>query len=433
MSVRVAVTGMGIIAPIGVGVEAYWKAALAGTSGTRIIRHFDATGLPSQVAATVEDEAAVARLREALGLGPAEGRNSLFAMGAAQMAVDDAGLGAQDLAGPRVGVYLGTSGGRFDVLQTGEIAFRARAGGGDGPVPLRAYVGEYGRAVGPGRFVELLPHTVTCRIARRYGVTGPSLTIQTACTSGAQAIGEACRAIRRGTVDVAICGGSECIVSAIEMQMFCLLGVLSRNNERPSQASRPFDANRDGFVLGEGAGILILERLDLARARGARLWGELLGYGTSCDAYRITDEPPDGRGAVQAMRRALEDAGLPPEAVDYVNAHGTSTPMNDQVETLAIKRALGEHARRTPVSSTKSMVGHSISAAGAVELITCLLAIRDQVVPPTINYAHPDPACDLDYVPNVARPSPVRVALSNSFGFGGQNDCLLVGQLRDGG
>jgi 3-oxoacyl-[acyl-carrier-protein] synthase II len=311
-----------------------------------------------------------------------------------------------------------------------EVAYRSRANNG-GQIDASAYVREYCSSFTGQSILRLFPQYVTARIASRYRITGPSCTIQTACTSSAQAIGEALRAIQRGAVDAAIAGGSEFIVSPIEVQIFCLLGALSRRNNDPERASRPFDAQRDGFVLGEGAGVMVLERLDKALERGAPLLAELAGYGTSCDAYRLTDEPPDGRGAVLAMRRALEDAGLAPDAVDYINAHGTSTLMNDKVETAAIKTVFGQRAYEIPVSSTKSMIGHTISAAGAIELITCVLALRDQVVPPTINYEYPDPECDLDYVSNRARPACVRSALSNSFGFGGHNDCLIVKRLAE--
>jgi 3-oxoacyl-[acyl-carrier-protein] synthase II len=232
-------------------------------------------------------------------------------------------------------------------------------------------------------------------------------------------------------MDRAVCGGAECIVSPNQMVMFSLLGVLSTRNGEPERASRPFDAKRDGFVLGEGSGVLVLERMDLARERGAEVLCEVAGYGTSCDAYRLTDEDPEGRGAVLAMERALESAGIGPADVDYINAHGTSTPMNDRVETAAIKGLFGKRAYAVPVSSTKSMVGHTVSAAGAIEAISCALAIRDQVLPPTINYEFPDPECDLDYVPNAARSARVDVALSNSFGFGGHNDCLVFRRVAE--
>ena len=273
---------------------------------------------------------------------------------------------------------------------------------------------------------RFLPQYATALLARELDVLGPVTTINTACTSSAHALGEALRAVQFGKVDMAIAGGSECIVSHIGFRIFSPLGVLSRRNDHPEMASRPFDAERDGFVLGEGAGFLVVEAAESARRRGATILAELAGYGTSCDAYRITDEALDGRGAILAMRRALADACLAVEEIDYINAHGTSTPMNDRIETLAIKTVFGQRAFQIPVSSIKSMIGHTISAAGAIEAITCVLALRDQVVPPTINYEFPDPDCDLDYVPSRAREVALKAVLSNSFGFGGHNDCLVV-------
>ncbi|HEX7548505.1 MAG TPA: beta-ketoacyl-[acyl-carrier-protein] synthase family protein, partial [Candidatus Methylomirabilis sp.] len=272
---------------------------------------------------------------------------------------------------------------------------------------------------------RLLPHFATSGLAQMYHASGPLCTIQTACTSSAQAIGEAFRSIRFGKIDRAVCGGAECVVSPSHMLMFSLLGVLSVRNDAPERASRPFDAKRDGFVLGEGSAVLTLERMDLAEERGAPILCEIAGYGTSCDAYRLTDEDPEGRGAILAMERALAAAGLGPADVDYINAHGTSTQMNDRVETVAIKTLFGKRAYDVPVSSIKSMLGHAVSAAGAIEAVACILALRDQMLPPTINQEFPDPQCDLDYVPNRTRPARVRVALSNSFGFGGHNDCLI--------
>jgi 3-oxoacyl-[acyl-carrier-protein] synthase II len=305
-----------------------------------------------------------------------------------------------------------------------EVAYRSRNDGASEILPS-AFFERYCREFRGHQLSRLLPHHATVRLARMYGALGPTCTIQTACTSSAQAIGESFRMIRRGTVDRAICGGAECIVSPNHMLMFALLGVLSTRNDAPTRASRPFDSGRDGFVLGEGSAVLTLERMDLAQRRGAPILCELLGYGTSCDAYRLTDEEPEGRGAIAAMQRALEAAGLTPDDVDYINAHGTSTQMNDRVETLAVKTLLGQRAHRVPVSSIKSMLGHAVSAAGAIEAVACALALRDQVVPPTINLEDPDPQCDLDYVPNAARNARVDVALSNSFGFGGHNDCLV--------
>lgn len=421
---RVVVTGIGVITPIGIGVDDYWKAALAGASGSGLIAHFDPAGLPSQMAAVVREEQEIEKLRSWLGADPEESRVALFALAAARMA-SEASYWDSCYGKDRLGIFLGTSGERVDLRRMAEIAYRSRAGNGR-EIPAAAYVKEYCRSLGGNFVLRLFPQYVTALVAGSLGITGSSSTIQTACTSSAQAVGEALRAIQRGAVDAAISGGSECIVSPIEMQLFCLLGALSRRNGEPARASRPFDAERDGFVLGEGAGILVLERLDRAVERSAPILAELAGYGTSCDAYRVTDEAPDGRGAILAMRRALEDAHLSPNQIGYVNAHGTSTAMNDRVETLAIKTVFGKRAYEIPVSSTKSMIGHTISAAGAIELITCVLALRDQMVPPTINYEFPDPECDLDYVPNRARQGRLEAVLSNSFGFGGHNDCLVV-------
>ena len=421
---RVVVTGVGVITPIGIGVENYWKAALAGASGSRLITHFDPAGLPSRMAAVVREEEELQRVRSRLGVDAEESRVAFFALAAASMAAEGCAWGSY-YRSDRLGIFVGTSGGRVDLQRMAEIAYRSRAENGR-EISVPAYIKEYCKNLNGNFVLRLFPQYVTALVAGRFGITGSSSTIQTACTSSAQAVGEALRAIQRGSVDAALSGGSECIVSPIELQLFCLLGALSRRNGEPERASRPFDAERDGFVLGEGAGVLVLERLDHALERKAQILAELAGYGTSCDAYRVTDEAPDGRGAILAMRRALEDACLPPEEIDYVNAHGTSTPMNDRVETLAIKAVFGTHAHKLAVSSTKSMIGHTISAAGAIELTTCVLALRDQMIPPTINYEYPDPECDLDYVPNHARTGKLEAVLSNSFGFGGHNDCLVV-------
>lgn len=421
---RVVVTGVGVITPIGIGVENYWKAALDGASGSRLITHFDPAGLPSQMAAVVSEEKELQRVRSRLGVDPDESRVAFFALAAASMAAEGCAWGSY-YRSDRLGIFVGTSGGRVDLRRMAEIAYRSRAENGR-EISVPAYIKDYCKNLNGNFVLRLFPQYVTALVAGRFGITGSSSTIQTACTSSAQAVGEALRAIQRGSVDAALSGGSECIVSPIELQLFCLLGALSRRNGEPERASRPFDAERDGFVLGEGAGVLVLERLDHALERRAPILAELAGYGTSCDAYRVTDEAPDGRGAILAMRRALEDACLPPEEIDYVNAHGTSTPMNDRVETLAIKAVFGKHAHKLAVSSTKSMIGHTISAAGAIELTTCVLALRDQMIPPTINYEYPDPECDLDYVPNHARTGKLEAVLSNSFGFGGHNDCLVV-------
>jgi len=417
------VTGLDVVTSIGVGADAFWKAVLAGTSGVRRITHFDPEGLPTQVAATLAGPALLAELRAESGLDAHEPRSVVVGVRAAHGAVAAAGAAAS-LASPRAGVYVGTAGERQDLRDLGAVAYASRDGAGR--VTPSGFARELARRVAKERWYRACPQYLTARLAGLFGVAGPSATIQTACTSSAQALGEAARAIRRGTVDVALAGGAECIVSPIEVQLFCLLGVMSRQNAAPETASRPFDARRDGFVMGEGAAFLVLEEAGHARARGAAPLAELAGYGTSCDAYRITDEAPDGRGAIRAMERALADAGLTPADVDYVNAHGTSTPMNDRVETAAIRAVFGRDAARLLVSSTKSMIGHTISAAGAIELATTVLALRDQVAPPTINYRVPDPECDLNYVPDRAVAMRIRAAISNSFGFGGHNDCLCV-------
>ena len=422
---RVVVTGMDVVTPIGVGLEAFWKAALAGTSGVRRIAHFDPHGLPTQIGAALTDQALLDALRDEAGLDAHEPRVVVVGVRAGRGAVLQAGA-ATAMRGRRAGVFVGTSGERIDLRQMGVMAYASRAE--DGTITPGSFAREFARRVRTDRLERTLPQYLTARLAGMFGAEGPSGTVQTACTSSAQAIGEALRTIRRGAIDVALAGGAECIVSPIEMQLFCLLGVMSKQNETPEAASRPFDARRDGFVMGEGAGFLVLEEREHALARGARIVAELAGYGTACDAYRITDEAPDGRGAVRAMRAAIADAGLDVADVDYVNAHGTSTPMNDRVESTAIKSVFGAHAGRLLVSATKSMIGHTISAAGAIELATTVLALRDQVAPPTINYKVPDPDCDLNYVPNAPIAGRIRAAISNSFGFGGHNDCLLVRQ-----
>ena len=423
MAHRVAITGMGVLTPVGIGVEAFWTSLLSGRSGVGPVVDFDASGLPARIAATVREREALDASRRCLGLEPSAPRSLLFALAAGRQAYQASGWRAA-LGGARAGVVFGSYGDKLDMGRMAEVAYRSRRDGTP-DVPPSAFFERYCREFRGHQLHRLLPGYATVRLARMYGATGPVCTIQTACTSSAQAIGDAYLAIRRGPLERAICGGAECIVSPSQMLMFSLLGVLSTRNDEPARASRPFDGQRDGFVLGEGAAVLTLERMDLALARGAPVLCELVGYGTSCDAYRLTDEDPEGRGAILAMRRALAAADLGPGHVDYINAHGTSTQMNDRVETLAIKTLLGARAYEVPVSSIKSMVGHTVSAAGAIEAVACILALRDQMVPPTINQEDPDPQCDLDYVPNAARPARLNVALSNSFGFGGHNDCLV--------
>src|SRR5215831_18482821 len=402
---RVVVTGLDLVTPIGADADAFWKAALAGASGVKRIAHFDPDGLPTQIAAALDDRALIEEFRAEAELDEREPRSVVVGVRAARGAVGAAAARGV-LASRRAGVFVGTSGERHDLRELGAIAYASRGVGGR--VTRPGFVAEFARQAAERAAYRTWPQYLAARLADRFGIEGPTATVQTACTSSAQAIGEAYRTIRRGTIDVALAGGAECIVAPIEVQLFCLLGVMSRQNETPETASRPFDARRDGFVIGEGAGFLVLESADHARRRGAPALAELAGYGTTCDAYRVTDEAPDGRGAIEAMRRALAGAGLAPADVDYV----------------------GAHARRLLVSSTKSMIGHTISAAGAIELATTVLAVRDQIAPPTINYRVPDPECDLACVPNTARPARIRAAISNSFGFGGHNDCVLVREME---
>jgi len=416
---RVVVTGLDLVTPIGAEADAFWKAALAGTSGVKRITHFDPEGLPTQIAAALDDRALIEEFRAEASLDSREPRGVVVGVRAARGAVAAAGARAV-LASRRAGVFVGTSGERHDLRDLGAIAYASREAGG--PVTRAGFTVEFARRAAERAAYRTWPQYLAARLAGHFGIEGPTATIQTACTSSAQAIGEAYRAIRRGTVDVALAGGAECIVAPIEVQLFCLLGVMSRQNATPETASRPFDARRDGFVIGEGAGFLVLEAADHARRRGTPAIAELAGYGTTCDAYRVTDEAPDGRGAIGAMRRALADAELSPSDVDYVNAHGTSTPVGDTAEVKAIKSVFGDWAKKgLMVSSTKSMTGHLLGAAGGVEAGFSALALYHGIVPPTINVDNQDPECDLDVVPNQAREVRIKTALSNSFGFGGTN------------
>ncbi len=418
---KVVITGMGLVTPFGIGVEPYWQSVCEGRSGVSLVTHFNPEALPCRFGGYLSDGGPDMDL-PLPGACEQEPRFVRFALVAAQMASKESGC-LDNLNPERLGVFMGTSGERPSLAHLARIVYEAR--GEDSEIDLQEFVRIWGARM-DGVLQRFLPQYAAVRIAHELGILGPVTTFNTACTSSAHAIGEAMRAVQRGTVDRAIAGGSECLVSQMGFHIFSPLGVLSRRNESPEKASRPFDAERDGFVLGEGAGILVLEEMESAVRRGAPILAELAGYGTSCDAYRITDEAPDGRGAIAAMTKALVDASVAPTEIGYINAHGTSTSMNDRVETQAIKAVFGEHAFLIPVSSTKSMIGHAISAAGAIELITCVLGLKHQVIPPTINYESPDPDCDLDFVPNEARQASVKAAMSNSFGFGGHNDCLVV-------
>ncbi|SNB70117.1 beta-ketoacyl-ACP synthase II [Thermoflexus hugenholtzii] len=411
---RVVITGMGAITPLGNDVETFWRNVVAGRSGVGPITLFDASAMKTRIAAEVKgfDPEAWFGRKEARRMD----RYAQFALAATQQALQDARLDPAHVDRERVGVILGTGIGGIGALVQGVETLMTRG-------PDR---------ISPFMVPMMLADTAPGLIAIAYGFRGPNMAVVTACASGTNAIGEAVNLIRRGDADVVIAGGAEAAILPVAVAAFNVMGAISTRNEEPERASRPFDRTRDGFVMGEGAGILILERLEHARARGARIYAEVVGYGTSADAYHITAPLENGEGAALAMRRALADAGLSPRDIDYINAHGTSTPLNDKSETQAIKAVFGEAAYDVPISSTKSMIGHLLGAAGAVEAIVCIRAITDGVIPPTINYEHPDPECDLDYVPNVARRKPVRTAMSNSFGFGGHNACVIFRRYEDG-
>lgn len=422
MKRRVVVTGIGCVTPLGNDVDTMWKALQESKSGVRPITHFDASNFPTTFAAEVQgfelgdyvDD--VSRFEFA-------GRNIRFAIGAATQAVKDSGImDKEDFDPAMFGIYLGAGEGQQDFPLFMRITAEAEK---DGKVDLAQFTQMGLQQLNPQVELEQEPNMPAGHLASLFNAQGPNLNCLTACAASSQAIGEATELIRRGDADVMLSGGAHSMIHPFGVTGFNLLTALSTRNDDPTHASRPFDKTRDGFVLGEGAGMLILEEYERAKARGANIYGELIGYGSSADAYRITDIHPEGRGAINCINMALRDAGVNNDGIDYVNAHGTSTSVNDRVETLAVKGALKEAAYKTPVSSIKSMMGHLIAAAGSVEAITCLLAMRDGILPPTINYETPDPDCDLDYIPNEARNAEVNHALSNSFGFGGQNISLI--------
>ncbi len=422
---RVVITGIGCVTPLGLGVEPLWKNLMVGASGVGLTTVFDASRFPTKISAEVRnwdisDEGQdAARWRFC-------GRHTKFAAGAALQAMKDAGLPHGLPADPtRLGVYLGSGEGQQDFDSFTRMMNAAITGD---VLDVAKFTKEGLETLHPLAEVEQEPNMPAGHLAGLFDAQGPNLNCLTACAASSQAIGEATEIVRRGEADVMLSGGTHSMIHPFGVTGFNLLTALSTRNDEPTRASRPFDNDRDGFVLGEGAAMVVLEELEHAKRRGAHIHGELIGYGSTADAYRITDTHPEGRGASSCIRLALADAGLGLHDIDYINAHGTSTSVNDRVETLAIKNVFGEHAYKIPVSSTKSMMGHLIAAAGATELIVCLLAIRDGMLPPTINYENPDPDCDLDYVPNKARAGKCDRALSNSFGFGGQNISLIVGR-----
>jgi len=419
------VTGVGAITPLGHSVDQMWQGLQKGKSAVDLISLFDASSFPTKIAAEVRELDFEKEYR--MGEKPKKAsRNTHFALLAAQAAIKDAQLQVgKNVLAERCGVYLGSGEGSSDFNNFVQVI--ADASSEDGSVNKAYFIERGVQVFNAIKELEQEPNVSSMHIASALGAAGPNLNCLTACAASSQAIGEATQILRRRDVDVMITGGTHSMIHPFGMTGFNLLTALSTSHaDCPSKASRPFDRKRDGFILGEGAGILVLEELEHALERGARIYGEIVGYGSTADAYRITDVHPEGRGASAAIELALRDAGLKPEEVHYINAHGTSTIVNDTVETKAIKQVFKEAAYRVPVSSIKSMMGHLIAAAGAVELITCLLVMRDGVIPPTINYENPDPDCNLDYVPNVARQAKVDVALSNSFGFGGQNITLIA-------
>ena len=404
---RVVITGMGLVTPLGTGVEKNWQALVAGRSGIGPVSRFDVFDFPTRIAGEVKDfhPEDFIETREIKKM-------DLFiqyAVAAAQMAMEEAGLPITADNEDMVGVIIGVGMAGLPTIEEVHSLF------------LESRL----KKVSPFFIPKVTANLAPGQIAIRYGAKGINYTPTSACSSGAHAIGEAFRLIRMGEQDAMIAGGAEAALTPLGLGGFVAMKAVSCRNDEPEKASRPFDRNRDGFVMGEGAGVVVLEELQQAKRRGARIYAEVVGYGANCDAYHITAPSPEGEGAARCMRLALRSGGIEPCEVDYINAHGTSTPYNDATETQAIKRVFGEHAARLAVSSTKSMAGHLLGAAGGVETVYSALALSHGIIPPTINYEEVDPACDLDYVPNVARRVPIRVAMSNSFGFGGTNACLV--------
>lgn len=428
MKKRVAITGLGVISPVGIGVEAYWRNLSHGVSGVGRIRRYDATSFPVRIAAQISDFN-FPDYEDVRQILPTESHRALdwrtkYALASATMAVRDAGL-ERSGAWAEASLYFGAGEGDNDLALLGKLFAPSVSAEGCDVAQLLAQ--DQTRSFGLRD--QLMEATVPASLlAAHYGIEGEVTTCLTACAASAQAIGEAGRRIQEGECTLALTGGAHAMTAPLDVLGFASLSAMSQRNDEPPRASRPFDRDRDGFVIGEGAGVLVMEEWESARRRGAHIHGELIGYGTTSDAYRVTDMHPEARGAVQAIIAALNDASLAPEEIGYVNAHGTSTVENDRAETLALHSSLGAVARRIPVSSTKSMTGHPVAAAGALELIACVLALNEQIVPPTINYERPDLDCDLDYVPNRARSHAFQTAMSNSFGFGGQNVALIVKQ-----
>jgi len=409
---RVVITGLGVVSALGFDLDTFWANLVAGKNGVSRVTQFDTAGFPCQIGAEIRGFEATKFM------DPKDARHNdrytHFGFAAAKMARDDARIDLAAEDGDRVGVIIGSGiGGMHTYEQQLKILWER------GP-----------RKVSPFTITSLISNMCSGLVAIEFGARGPNFCVVSACASSAHAIGEAFHAMHRGEADVMIAGGSEAGITSFSYAAFCSMKAMSTRNDAPDKACRPFDRQRDGFVMGEGAGVLVLETLAHARARGARIYCELVGYGATSDAFHITQPDPDGRGLSLAMTRALGSARLRPEQIDYINAHGTSTPYNDKFETLAIKKVFGGHARKLMISSTKSMTGHLLGAAGGLESIISAKTIQTGIVPPTINYEEPDPDCDLDYVPNIHRTAPVRTVLSNNLGFGGQNAALVFRRLE---
>ncbi|MBI4398343.1 MAG: beta-ketoacyl-ACP synthase II [Candidatus Omnitrophica bacterium] len=411
MKRRVVITGLGVIAANGIGKEAFRSAIREGRSGISAIERFDASPFPTKIAGEVKnfrpEEWILKKNVKRMD------RTSHFAIAAAKMAVEDAKIELANGYAGRTGVIIGTSMSGIGYLLDQHAVFLDSG-------PMR---------ISPFTALASFPDACTSQVSIALGLKGPSFSLSTACSSASDAVGYACEAIQGGKLDFILMGGAEATLYAPIFASFCVARAMSTRNAEPERASRPFNLDRDGFVLGEGAGIFVLEEYIHAKNRGAHIYAEVLGHGMTCDAYHMTAPDPSGEEASRAMRLALEHAGIAPQDVDYINAHGTSTPLNDKTETMVIKKVFGAHAYKVPISSTKSMIGHLIGAAGSVELVATLLAMDDQILPPTINYEVPDPECDLDYVPNKARPAKIKIAMKNSFGFGGKNSILIVRKI----
>jgi 3-oxoacyl-[acyl-carrier-protein] synthase II len=410
---RVAVTGVGLVSPLGIGNRENWDALVAGRCGLGPITRFDASRLNTRIAGEVKgfDPSLYIEKKEIKKMDTF----IHYAMGAAHLAMEDAGVPVTDQNRERFAVVVGSGIGGLPLIEETQ----------------RKYIeaGENPRVISPFFITGLIVNEAAGNISIKYGMKGPNLATATACTTGSHAIGEAYRMIQYGDADLALAGGTESVMTPLAVGGFSVMKALSTRNEDPLRASRPWDRDRDGFVIAEGAGLVTLEEMESAKARGARIYAELVGYGMSGDAYHIAAPSEDGDGPARVMRNCLADAGINAEQIDYINAHGTSTPLGDRAETLAIKRVFGDHAKKLAVSSTKSMTGHLLGAAGGLETGICALAVHNGILPPTINHENPDPECDLDYVPNTAREKRVEYVLSNSFGFGGTNGCLILKRM----